>query len=114
METLIKTQGVYFLANNKVLEMATAFLNSFRTHNKDISLCLIPYNNEFDQVKAMKDTYNFSIFDNEELLKICDDISLKFHGNVVGAYRKLVAWEGEFEQFIYIDIDTVVLDNLSF
>jgi|GEM_PF-747836 len=109
-----KSKGVYFLANNKVFEMTTAFLNSFRTYNKDLSLCLIPYNNEFDQIEAMKNIYDFSIFTNEELLKSCDDISIKFHGNVVGAYRKLVAWEGEFEQFIYIDIDTIVLDSLSF
>ncbi|MBF4472432.1 hypothetical protein [Flavobacterium sp. HJJ] len=114
MKTPIKKQGVYFLANNKVFELVTAFLNSFRTYNKELPLCLIPYNEDFDKVEAMKKIYDFSVFNNQELLRYCDDISLKFHGEVVGAYRKLVAWEGEFEQFIYIDIDTVVLDSLSF
>ena len=107
-------QGVYFMANNKVLDLTTAFLNSFRMHNKDLPLCLIPYNDHFEQIEVLKDIYNFSIFNNKEMLEICDNISIKFHGNVVGAYRKIVAWEGNFEQFIYIDIDTVVLESLSF
>lgn len=114
MKIPTKKQGVYFLANNKVLEMTTAFLNSFRMYNKDLDLCLIPYNEDFDKIEILKDIYNFSVFSNHELLKICDEISIKFHGNIVGAYRKLVIWEGEFEEFIYIDIDTVLLDNLSF
>lgn len=107
-------QGVYFMANNKVLDMTIAFLNSFRMHNKELPLCLIPFNNNFEQIEALKDVYNFSVFDNQELLETCDAISVKFHDNVCGAYRKLVAWEGNFEQFIYIDIDTVVIDSLSF
>lgn len=40
-------QCVYFMANNKVLDMTIAFLNSFRMHNKELPLCLIPYNNDF-------------------------------------------------------------------
>ena len=107
-------QGVYFMANNKVLDMTIAFLNSFRMHNKELALCLIPYNNDFEQIEALKEVYHFSIFDNQEQLESCDAISVKFHGNVCGAYRKLAAWEGNFEQFIYIDIDTVLLDSLSF
>jgi hypothetical protein len=114
MNIPIITQGVYFMANNRVLELTTAFLNSFRTHNKDLMLCLIPYNDDFEQVAALKDTYNFSVFANQELLEICDAISLRFHDNIVGAYRKMVIWEGDFEQFIYIDIDTIVLESLSF
>jgi hypothetical protein len=114
MNTPSITQGVYFMANNKVFNLVTAFLNSFRIHNKDLSLCLIPYNDDFQEIAVLQDIYNFSVFDNQELLDICDSISVKFHGNTVGAYRKMVAWEGSFEQFIYIDIDTIVLDSLSF
>ncbi|REH00094.1 hypothetical protein [Flavobacterium aquicola] len=107
-------QGVYFMSNNRVLDMTITFLNSFRVHNKELPLCLIPYDNDFKQIEALKDVYHFRVFDNQLLLETCDSISVKFHGNVVGAYRKLVTWEGAFEQFIYIDIDTVVLDSLSF
>ncbi|MEO8239018.1 MAG: hypothetical protein ABI576_13010 [Flavobacterium sp.] len=102
------------MANNKVLDMTLAFLNSFRVHNKELPLCLIPFNDDFSEIEVLQKVYNFSVFDNQELLETCDAISIKFHGNVVGAYRKMVIWEGVFEQFIYIDIDTVLLDNLSF
>lgn len=102
------------MSNNKVLELTTAFLNSFRVHNISLPLCMIPYSEDFDQIESLKEIYNFSIFTDLSLLKVFDDISIKFHGNIVGSYRRMAAWEGSFEQFIYIDIDTIVLENLSF
>jgi hypothetical protein len=107
-------RGVYFLANDHVFELAVAFLKSFRYHNPDIALCLIPYDKEFGRISAMRDKYSFSVFDDEELLQACDSISVRFHGRTLGAYRKLVAWAGDFDEFAYIDIDTVVLDSVSF
>jgi hypothetical protein len=107
-------RGVYFLANNQVFDQVIAFLRSFRIHNPSIPLCLIPFDSEFDRIAALKDTYSFSIFDDPALLASCDSISVKFHGRVIGAYRKLVVWEGIFETFAYIDVDTVVLDSVDF
>lgn len=107
-------KGVYFLANNKIFDLAIAFLRSFRRHNPHIPLCLIPFDEHFDAIAALKDVYDFSIFDNQELLDCCDKIGQSFHGKVLGTYRKLVAWEGNFESFIYIDSDTVVTDSIDF
>jgi len=107
-------RGVYFMANNRVFDHVIAFLRSFRTYNPTIPLCLIPFNNDFDRIAALKDAYNFSIFDDQSLLDSCDAISVELHGHVVGAYRKLVAWEGLFDTFAYIDVDTVVLDSVDF
>ncbi len=108
------TRGVYFLANDNVLELAIAFLNSFRRHNPDIALCLIPFDDNAEKIVALRDTYSFSIFDNPALLAECDRISIAFHGRRLGAYRKLAAWEGEFDEFAYIDTDTVLLDSIDF
>ena len=108
------TRGVYFLANNKVFEQVVAFLRSFRTHNPDIPLCLIPFDKDFDKISALKDAYSFSIFEGAELLASCDTISEKFHGYVLGTYRKLVVWEGIFDTFMYIDVDTVVIEPVDF
>lgn len=107
-------RGVYFLANNKVFEQVVAFLRSFRTHNPIIPLCLIPFDSNFDQIAALKDAYSFTIFDDANSLASCDAISEQFHGHVLGTYRKLVVWEGIFESFIYIDVDTVVTDSIDF
>lgn len=108
------THGVFFLANNKVFELALAFLRSFRTHNPDLPLCLIPYDADFGEIAALKENYSFTVFSDQQMLAECDEISMAFHGRVLGAYRKLVAWEGRFSEFLYIDIDTVVTGSVDF
>lgn len=107
-------RGVYFLANDGVIDLAIAFLNSFRKHNPDIPLCLIPFNMDFEQLRELRHKYRFSIYSNGEILARCDEISVRFHKQVLGHYRKLAIWEGDFDQFIYIDVDTVVLRNIEF
>jgi hypothetical protein len=58
--------------------------------------------------------YNFSIWSDSTVLQRCDDISRVFHGHTAGQYRKLAAWEGLYDQFVYIDTDTVVLEDVGF
>ena len=107
-------RGVYFLANNAVFEQCVAFLRSFRTHNPTIPLCLIPFDNDFGKISLLKDLYSFSVLEDARVLTTCDAISKKFHGFFLGTYRKLAAWEGVFDEFIYIDVDTVVIDSVDF
>ena len=109
-----KTRGVYFLANDRILEITIAFLNSFRKFNPDTPLCLIPFRSDIAEFEALQETYNFTIFNNHEILTLADQISLLFHPSVTGHYRKLACWHGPFEKFIYIDVDMVVLKNLDF
>ena len=108
------SKGVYFLANNQVFDLAVAFLNSFRRFNPQIPLSLIPFDDSFDQIKNLQDKYQFSIYPDDSALRECDEISLRFHNRPMGHYRKLACWRGAFEEFIYIDVDTVVLANVSF
>jgi hypothetical protein len=44
-----RKRGDYFIANDNYLELAIAFLNSFRSHNPKIPLCLIPFDDNFQQ-----------------------------------------------------------------
>ncbi|MEO5563920.1 MAG: hypothetical protein ABIR18_10810 [Chitinophagaceae bacterium] len=108
------TRGVYFLSNDTMYEFTIAFLNSFRTYNPSVSLCFIPYNDNVDNILALKEAYHFEVYQDNELLKECDAMSLQLHDEIKPAYRKLVIWKGIYDQFIYIDIDTVVLADLSF
>jgi hypothetical protein len=108
-------RGVYFLANDAVLDIAIAFLNSFRLYNPDIPLCLIPFNDSYTRLEELRDEYEFCIYKDDEVLAECDAISARFHnGHVFGHYRKLALWEGPFDDFIYIDVDTVVLKSIEF
>jgi hypothetical protein len=106
-------RGVYFLANDGVLDVAIAFLNSFRTYNPSTALCLVPYGDDVEQLTSQRQRYDFTIWCDLAALRWCDNISRLFHGCAVGQYRKLAMWEGPFDQFVYIDCDTVVLHSID-
>ncbi|MFE1548236.1 hypothetical protein [Streptomyces sp. NPDC058718] len=109
-----KKRGVYFVANDSVLELVIAFLNSFRRSNPNIALCLIPFDDDIEDILALRSRYDFSVWDDAAVLRRCDEISLSFHESTKGHFRKLAAWEGEFEEFLYIDSDTAVLRDVEF
>jgi hypothetical protein len=105
---------VYYLANDAVLDQAIAFLNSVRRYNPTIPLWLVPFDDRVDAVLALRDRYAFDVWHDADLLAQCDAISERFHGTVLGHYRKLALWEGPLQRFLYIDCDTVVLEPLDF
>lgn len=106
-------KGVYFIANDNCLDLAISFLNSFRVVEPNLSLCLIPFNDECDEIRSLAKEYGFTIWADETALQRCDAISNRFHPVTVGQYRKLCMWDGPFDRFIYIDIDTVILSPLD-
>src|ERR1700730_17769535 len=108
------SRGVYFLANDRVLDLAIAFLNSFRRYNPEIPLCLVPFDENFDEVCDLRSKYVFSVFSDAIALQRCDELSKHFAGHRSGQFRKLAIWEGVFDEFIYIDVDTVVLSDIDF
>ena len=107
-------RGVYFLANDGILDIAIAFLNNFRNYNPSTALCLVPYGDDVEQLTSLWQQYDFTVWRDLAPLRWCDDISRSFHGRAVGQYRKLAMWEGPFDQFVYIDCDTVVLHSIDF
>lgn len=106
-------KGVYFLASDGIYDLAVAFLNSFRASNPRIPLCLIPFDSGVERLLKLSNKYQFTVFSDGAALRRCDHISRVLYGRTAGHYRKLAAWEGEFDQFIYIDADTVVLRDVS-
>jgi hypothetical protein len=109
-----RTRGVYFVANDAMVDLVIAFLNSFRRYNPDISLCFIPYDDYTDDIRGLARIYRFSELADVEALARCDSISYPLYGVSAGQYRKLAAWQGRFDEFIYIDVDTIVLSNVNF
>jgi hypothetical protein len=107
-------RGAYFMSDDRILDLTIAFLNSFRKHNPEIPLRLIPYDDRTDRLRSLQTEYGFSVYDDEDVLSRCDELSVRFHGRVLGQYRKLAMWEGGFDEFVYIDCDTVVLGNVDF
>jgi hypothetical protein len=110
----IYPRGVYFLANDRVLDLTVTFLNSFRQHNPATPLCLVPFAADTRQLTTLAEKYGYLTHDDEDILRECDQISAQFHSDVHGHYRKLAIWSGIFENFLFFDIDTVVLRNVDF
>jgi hypothetical protein len=106
--------GVYFLASNATWDLALAFLNSVRASNPSIPLCLIPFDGHSDRLFGLARAYGCSVFTDLGVLRQCDEIGARFHGASLGHYRKLACWEGPFDDFVYIDVDTVVLEPIDF
>jgi hypothetical protein len=107
-------QGIYFIASDSTLDLAIAFLNSLREYNAAAQLCLIPYDQTSDAVGALASQYSFAVWRDRGKLELCDELSRAFHNEILGQYRKLCIWEGPFEEFIYIDVDTIILQDVSF
>lgn len=106
-------RGVYFLSNDTILDITIAFLNSFRKHNPESNLCLIPFNDQYGKIAALSEKYNFQIYDDADTLKLCDELSNKVTGKTVGHFRKFAIWSGPYNEFIYIDCDMLVLRNVE-
>ncbi len=107
-------KGVYFLANDTVLDLSISFLNSFRLHNPNLPLCLIPYDSNIAKLTALQELYRFEIYQSQATLSRCDAISRNFHPQNVGEFRKIAAWSGNFDEFVYVDIDTILLRPVDF
>jgi hypothetical protein len=108
----MNSQGIYILANDRVLELAIALLNSIRVVDSTLPMCLIPFDDDSVQVKRYAARFGVAIYDDRDLLLQFDDLSRRLHGKVIGQYRKLAAWFGDFEEFVFIDVDTVLLISL--
>jgi hypothetical protein len=74
---------------------------------------LIPFDDRLSRLFALKDRYCFNVITDIGLLAACDDWSKAIHGRILGQYRKLAAWGGPFEEFAYIDVDTVLMQPIS-
>lgn len=110
------SKGVYFLCNDRLIELAIAFLNAFRARNPGLPLCLLPYkDDDVARLKELAGVYNFTIFPDREKLKLCDEIGSRIKPAVADArFRKLAIWDGIFDEFIYIDVDNLVFEDLSY
>ena len=106
-------RGLYFIADDRVLDLAIAFLNSVRDTNQTLPLCLIPYSNKIDELRGLAKLYRFTLFPRPDVLNWCDEVSRCVSGATLGQYRKLAMWEGVWDDFIYIDVDSVVLADLT-
>ncbi|MEL6900569.1 MAG: Npun_R2821/Npun_R2822 family protein [Cyanobacteria bacterium J06606_4] len=116
-------RGVYIVANDKVKENAIALMSSLRLHDPAVPVYLIPFNDDHQAVAArLAELYDVQLFPNldflEALTQKIGEIFPRDFLALPNKMRKLAAWFGPLDEFLYIDTDilffTPVTDTLSY
>ncbi len=122
------TDGIYTLANDVVYDQLVALLNSIEANvGREIPVCVIPYNNQLDRVKAELETRdNVILFEDQASIAYWEnfaDQAWSAHSKaqkvwqdrgISGTYRltrhrKYCCFDGPFEKFIFFDADTLLM-----
>ena len=122
------TNGIYTLANDIVYDQLVALLNSIEANiGIDIPVCIIPYDNRLDKVRAEIATRNnVTLFDDVEAISYWENFATKawrHHHRAqkiweqkglspvyrLAMHRKLCCFHGSFDKFIYFDADTLAM-----
>ena len=111
-------RGVYIVANDYVTDNAIALINSIRSFHKEIPIILIPFNDQFQNIASiLSQNGGVEIFPDLKLIdEFTENIKEIFPRNFLALpnkMRKLVAWFGPLDEFIYIDTDIIVFENPS-
>ncbi len=128
------TKGIFTLANDVVYDQLVALLNSIEVNvGKDISVCIIPYDNRLEKVKAEISTRNnVYLLDNAEMIERWEQFASDiWHNNSsakkrwesqgitgiyrLGMHRRFCGFDEQspFDQFVYFDGDVLVLKPLD-
>jgi len=111
-------RGIYIVANNKVIENAIALLNSIRCYNQEVPIFLIPFNDDYDQIlEILNKLHGVKLFPEMKFIhqfteKIADIFDRDFLA-LPYKMRKLAVWFGPLDEFIYIDTDIIVFEDIA-
>ncbi|MGG6267752.1 Npun_R2821/Npun_R2822 family protein [Leptolyngbya sp. AN03gr2] len=126
------TNGIYTFANDVVYDQLVALLNSIEANvDPAIPVCIIPYDDQLDRVRSeIEKRPNVTLFENAESIQYWENFATRAWGSHRKAqriwkergwsgtyrlerHRKLCCLDGEFDQFIYFDADTLALSSLD-
>ncbi|OCQ97850.1 methionine synthase [Oscillatoriales cyanobacterium USR001] len=111
-------RGIYIVANNKVMENAIALLNSIRFYNQEVPIFLIPFNDDYHKIAAkLSNLHGVKLFPNLKFIEeFTKQVATIFDRNFLALphkMRKLAVWFGPLDEFIYIDTDIIVFEDIA-
>ncbi|MBD3296983.1 MAG: sugar transferase, partial [Candidatus Omnitrophica bacterium] len=119
-------KGIYTLANDAVLDQLIALLNSIRCNaGSDIPVKVIPYDDNIARTRReIRERPHVSLFDEKEVLRrwesLAEDIwggyekgEAYFGRHSSTVHRKLCVFDGPFDRFVFMDADTLLMDDLE-
>jgi lipopolysaccharide biosynthesis glycosyltransferase len=112
-----KNIGAYFLANDLIYDWVISFLESFREFNPSLKLFLIPFDNNYSNLKSLGKKFNFEIFEEDFIFKRLEIIGKQLETGYTTTspywFRRFASFWGPLDRFIYLDSRIVVLNNLE-
>lgn len=111
------TRGVYIVANDRVANNAIALMSSIRRHDPDLPVIMIPFNADCQRVQqVLTEYFQVQVFPDlhllEELTTTIGNIFPRDFLKLPNKMRKLAAWFGPLEEFLYIDTDIITFRSL--
>ncbi|HEY9794831.1 MAG TPA: hypothetical protein V6D30_04245, partial [Leptolyngbyaceae cyanobacterium] len=111
-------RGIYIVGNDRVAENAIALLNSIRSYDTEVLVFLIPFDDNHQEIAAtLSRLHNVQLFPDLDFLnhftkKIAEIFDKDFLA-LPNKMRKLVAWFGPLDKFLYIDTDIIVFEKIA-
>jgi hypothetical protein len=110
-------RGIYIMANDRVMGDAIACLNSIRLHDPHTPICLIPYDDQYQTAATrLRQDYGVELFPDLDFVeRLAQNLHQIFGPRFFARpnqFRKQACWFGPFQQFLYIDADTVVFSPI--
>lgn len=122
--------GIYTLANDAVYDQLVALLNSIEANvGSDIPVCVIPFDDRLTLVKqAIESRPNVTLFQNQDSIDRWEEFARAFvhahpeaqrtrfsHPRWYGGrlHRKFAAFDGDFENFVFFDGDSLAMKPLT-
>lgn len=104
-------RGVLCLANDGAEPWMTSFFESFRSHEPDLPLTIIPYDDRLEVTASLADRYGASIHD-DSLFEQLDQLGEQFAPHNRGRrhlFRKFAAFWGPYDSFCFLDTDVILV-----
>ena len=110
--------GIYIVANDKVADNAIALLNSLRLQDPDIPVVLIPFNQDYQRTAAiLSELHQVTLFPDlpflEDFTQTIGEIFPRDFLALPNKMRKLAAWFGPLQNFLYVDTDILLFRPIT-
>ncbi len=115
-------QGICTLGNDVVYDQLVALLNSIDAIlGSETPVCVFPFDEKLERLTAeISRRPNVSLYDNQEIIDQWDEFmagaspaSINRQYRIYGGHRRFCAFNGPFEQFVYMDADTLLMSPLD-
>ncbi|KKD37696.1 Npun_R2821/Npun_R2822 family protein [Limnoraphis robusta] len=127
----MESQGIYTLANDVVFDQLVALLNSIEVNvGSNIPVCVIPYDDRLEKVKReINARANVTLYENYPEMQRWEEFAKEVWAahpratqskkkiakwyNKSNLLRKMCAFDGEFEEFVFYDADSLAMKPLD-